>query len=122
MALMDHYSQLLGVEYLHCGFDSASCRLAVRGEHLNALGSLHGGVIFSLADIAFAAACNAAGAAYVGMQAEIRYMRRPEGKALLARAELVGNSRRMAHYQVSVTDSAGHRVALFTGSAYRLAA
>jgi len=39
-------------------FEEARCQLNVKGEHMNALGGVHGGVIFSLADIAFAMACN----------------------------------------------------------------
>lgn len=42
---------LLGVQVLHRSFEEARCQLNVKGEHMNALGGVHGGVIFSLADI-----------------------------------------------------------------------
>lgn len=116
----DRFARLLGVQHLQRSFDSATCRLVLRDEHCNALGGVHGGIIFSLADIAFAAACNAGEATYIGLQAEVRYLRTVEGDELLATAERVGASRKLAHYQVRVTDKSGNPVALFTSSAYRL--
>lgn len=117
---VDHFAQLLGVQFMKRSFKEASCYLYVRDEHCNALGGLHGGLIFSLADVAFAAACNSSDDTYIGIQAEIRYMRGGEGNELHAKAELIGESKRFAHYQVLVSDGAGNRVALFTSSAYRL--
>lgn len=118
----DSFSRLLGVQHGPSRFEEASCWLIVGSEHCNALGGIHGGVIFSLADIAFAAACNAADDTYIGMQAEVRYIRRAEGSELHATAKLVGASRKMAHYQVLVTNGQDNPVALFTSSAYKLGA
>ena len=117
---VDKFASMLGTEFLECSFDRASCRLEVNESHRNALGGLHGGVIFSLADIAFAAACNAGDAPYVGLQAEIRYMRGTRDTLLTATATRMGGTRRIAHYQVIVRDRQATDVALFTGSAYRL--
>ncbi len=66
---------LLGVQVLHRSFDEARCQLNVKDEHMNALGCVHGGVIFSLANIAFAMACNAGDAPYTGLKVDSRYMR-----------------------------------------------
>lgn len=116
----DRFAQLLGVEPLDSAFTGASCRLRLTDQHRNGLGTSHGAVIFALADIAFAAACNATEAAYIGLQADIRYLKRAEGDELTARAELVGASGRLAHYQISVSDAGHNRVALLSASAYRL--
>ncbi|WP_336848182.1 PaaI family thioesterase [Pseudomonas juntendi] len=116
----DHFAALLGVEWLHSSFDQAVCRLLISQHHRNALGGIHGGVIFSLADIAFAAACNASSAVYIGLQAEVRYMAKAEGGVQVATADLMGSSKKMAHYQVLITDHLNNRVALFSASAYRL--
>src|SRR5690606_35114018 len=86
----------------------------------NGLGTPHGAVIFALADIAFACACNASETSYIGLQADIRYLNRASGDELIAHAELVGASGRLAHYQISVNDALGNRVALLSASAYRL--
>ncbi|HBN9861353.1 TPA: PaaI family thioesterase [Pseudomonas aeruginosa] len=116
----DNFAELLGVESLHSRFEQAACRLRVGDQHRNALGGIHGGLIFSLADIAFATACNAGDAVYIGLQAEVRYMNKAEGNELTATATLMGSSRKIAHYQVLVTDSQDNRIALFSASAYRL--
>jgi len=68
----------------------------------------------------FAAACNAGDSVYIGLQAEVRYMSLAEGNELTATATLMGGSRKIAHYQVLVTDSHDKRIALFSASAYRL--
>ncbi len=116
----DRFAELLGVTSLHSNFEQAACRINVNNQHCNALGGIHGGLIFSLADIAFAAACNAGDAVYIGLQAEIRYMARAEGNELTATATLMGGSKKIAHYQVLVTDGHNNRIALFSASAYRL--
>ena len=116
----DHFAELLGIESLLSSFEQSACRLHIGEQHRNALGGIHGGLIFSLADIAFAAACNAGAAVYIGLQAEVRYMSRAEGDVLTATATLMGGSRKIAHYQVLVTDSRSTRIALFSASAYRL--
>ncbi|WP_394559196.1 PaaI family thioesterase [Aquipseudomonas alcaligenes] len=116
----DHFAQWLEVEHLESSFDGASCRLRLRPQHRNGLGTPHGAVIFALADIAFACACNATEARYIGLQADIRYIQRASGDELTAHAELVGASGRLAHYQISVHDAEHNRVALLSASAYRL--
>lgn len=116
----DHFAELLGVETLHSSFERSACRIYVGNQHHNALGGIHGGLIFSLADMAFAAACNAGSAVYIGLQAEVRYMSRAEGNVLTATATLMGTSKKIAHYQVLVTDRRDTHIALFSASAYRL--
>ncbi|MBV4458538.1 PaaI family thioesterase [Pseudomonas sp. COR58] len=116
----DYFAELLGVESLHSGFEKSACQIRLGEHHRNALGGIHGGLIFSLADIAFAAACNAGSAVYIGLQAEVRYMNGVQGDVLTATATLMGSSRKIAHYQVLVTDNGDTRIALFSASAYRL--
>lgn len=117
---VDRYAKSLGVEVVRSSFDQAICRITVGAEQRNALGGIHGGLIFSLADIAFAAACNAGDGLFIGMQAEIRYMAGARDTVLTATATRVGGSKKFAHYEVLVTDGGGHRIALFTSTAYKL--
>ena len=67
----DAFAKLLGVELLAAAEGSARLKFDPRPEHLNGLGGVHGGVIFALADIAFAVACNTRGHAAVGINAHI---------------------------------------------------
>lgn len=116
----DRFASTLGIEIVDQSFDQATCRVNVRDDCRNALGGIHGGLIFSLADIAFASACNAGEGTYIGLQAEIRYMSAPQDKVLTATASRVGGSKKFAHYEVVVSDGQQRRIALFTSSAYKL--
>lgn len=113
----DAYAARLGVECIESGFENTVCRLVIKDDHANGLGTTHGAVIFSLADIAFACACNASERTFVGVQTEIRYMRKAQGNELYAYATLVSASKRFAHYQVTVKDGHDNKIAMFTGTA-----
>ena len=115
----DKYAQYLGVEVLDVSSDEVCCKLRINESHVNGVGSVHGAVMFALADIAFAVVCNNDQIA-TGIQADIRYLNRPRGKTLHARARLVSSSKKLAHYQVDITDDNGNRCAQFSGTAYKL--
>lgn len=116
----DRFANALGVSLIQCSFDRAICQMTAQPTHQNALGGIHGGVIFSLADMAFAAACNAGDGTYIGLQAEIRYMSAPKDRILTATAQRMGGSKKFAHYQVQVTDSHNNHIALLTSTAYKI--
>jgi acyl-CoA thioesterase len=116
----DHYAQSLGVVCFASSQLLASCRLDINDQHLNGVGTVHGAVIYALADIAFACACNAGEHSFIGLQTELRFMGKVQGTQLLARAELVSSSTRFLHYQVIVTDEHENKVALFIATAYRI--
>ena len=117
----DHFAHLLNVQFLESTFEKAQCQMQLKPEHQNALGTTHGAVIFSLADITFATACNAGDGQFIGIQTEIRYMNQVKGDVIIATAQLISASRKVAHYQVEVTDQQQSKIALFTATAYRLA-
>ena len=54
----DAFARNLGITLVSAGNGASRCELIMGDEHKNGLGSLHGAVIFALADVAFAAACN----------------------------------------------------------------
>jgi acyl-CoA thioesterase len=94
----------------------ARVRMTVRAEMLNGHGTAHGGLIFALADSAFAYACNGRNLRSVAAQASIVYLEPArEGDVLVAEAEeraLVGRS---GVYQVAVRTTDGRAIAEFTG-------
>ena len=114
----DAFARNLGITLVSAGNGASRCELTMGDEHKNGLGSLHGAVIFALADVAFAAACNSVQPS-IGMQADIRYLNRPLGGTLIAEAHEISGSNKIAHYQVNVSDALGSVVAQFTGMAYR---
>ena len=94
--------------------------MRVRQEMVNGFGVAHGGIVFSLADSAFAFACNTHGAVTVSIENAITYPApiRP-GDVLTAEAREEAASRRIGYYAVEVRNQEGTMVALFRGTAYR---
>lgn len=115
----DRYAENLGIRLVDIEREYARCELDITDNHKNGLGSLHGAVIFAIADIAFAAACNSVQTS-IGMQAEIKYLNKPRGSRLIAEAKAISTSNKIGHYQVNVTDNEGTCVARFGSISYRL--
>jgi acyl-CoA thioesterase len=76
-------------------------------------------VIFTVADYAFAVACNSHGTVAVAINVSISFLRPPEGDVLVAEAAEMSRSRRLGTYDVKVRDGEGNMVATFQGMAYR---
>ena len=96
--------------------DYARVSMVVRADMLNGHGLAHGGMIFALADSAFAYACNGANHASVAAQASIVFLDKVrEGETLIAEAEEVAREGRAGVTRVSVRTGDGRSVAEFTG-------
>ena len=115
----DAFAKELGIELVEVEPGRAKVRMRVGDEHRNSVARVHGGVIFTLADYAFAVACNSYGTVAVAVNCHISYLRPPEGEALAAEAEEVSKSRRLGTDDVRVSDGEGGVVAVFRGMAYR---
>jgi len=98
----------------------ATARMVVQDKHLNGLKLAHGGAIFALADLAFAAAANSRDHVAVGINATISYIR-PAGMGdiLYARAREIFSNRTLSGYTVDVENQAGDLIATFQGTAYK---
>jgi acyl-CoA thioesterase len=105
-----------GIEIVEAGEGRSRLRMAVRADMLNGHGTAHGGMIFALADTAFAYACNSRDVRTVAAQASIVFLEPArEGDVLIAEAReqaLVGRS---GVYAVSVRSEDGRAIAEFTG-------
>ena len=117
----DAFARLLGIELVEAGSGRATVRMAVTDEHRNSVGMVHGGVMYTLADYAFAVACNSHGVPAVAVQCSISYFRPPQGAVITAEASEVSLTRRLGTYTVHVRDTDGNLVALFQGMAFRKA-
>lgn len=90
--------------------------MVVRSEMLNSHGIAHGGMIFALADTAFAYVCNGTNHATVAAQASIIFLdKAQEGETLIAEAEEVERQGRTGVTRVSVRTDNGRSIAEFTG-------
>ena len=104
----------LKIEEVRAGYARVS--MVVRADMLNGHGLAHGGMIFSLADSAFAYVCNGANHASVAAQASIVFLDKVrEGETLIAEATEVAREGRAGVTRVTVRAGDGRTVAEFTG-------
>jgi acyl-CoA thioesterase len=115
----DRFAARNGVELVEVEAGRAVARMAVGPEHLNAVGVVQGGAVFTLADFAFAVASNSRGNVAVAIEAHLTFLRATRAGVLRAEAREEGGSRRLSTCTVRVTDEGGALVALFTGTAFR---
>ncbi len=116
----DLFARHLGIELLELRPGHSRVGLTLQPYMVNGLGMPHGSVIFSLADFAFAAACNSHGRAAVALSMDIHFLNSPAPTGrLLAEAVEVRCGRRTALYRMTVTDSESNAVAELHGMAYR---
>jgi acyl-CoA thioesterase len=115
----DHLAEALGIHVLEAKEGYAKVSMKVEKMHTNALGFTHGGVIFSLADYAFAQACNFGDNVAVAVQVSIYFLKPSvEGDVLTADATRVSEGKTTGLYQATVRKG-DKPVALFTGLAYK---
>jgi len=120
MLARDAFSQWLGIEVLAVGPTTCTVRMTVRPEMLNGFGVAHGGIVFSVADSAFAFACNTQGRITVSIENSITYpVAIRVGDVLTAVAREEAASERLGYYRVDVTRQGDEIVGLFRGTAYR---
>lgn len=115
----DRYAGHSGIELVEVGPGTATVRMTVGDKHLNGVGVVHGGAIFTLADFAFAAASNSHGVIAVAINASISYVKAAKEGMLTATAGETSINPKLATYQVRVTDDAGELIATFQGMVYR---
>jgi acyl-CoA thioesterase len=105
-----------GIEIIEAGEGRSRLRMTVRPDMLNGHGTAHGGIIFSLADTAFAYACNSRNLRSVAAQASIVYLEPArEGDVLIAEAREAALVGRSGVYHVAVRSEDGRTIAHFTG-------
>lgn len=112
----DYASQALGIEIINAEPGDVTLRMTARRDMLNGFGITHGGMIFSLADTAFAFACNETDTVTVAAGADIAFLAPTrEGDTLNAHARRVSRTGRSGIYDITVTNEAGDTIALFRG-------
>ena len=115
----DQFAAFVGIKLVEARPGYAKASLELTGNHLNAVGVVQGGVIFTLADFAFAAASNSRGQVSLGINANISYFRAPKGKTLTAVAKETFLNHKLANYTVQIFDETEGIIAQFTGMVYR---
>lgn len=119
MYTRDRAARALGITVEAIGPGFARCRMAVREDMVNGHDICHGGLTFTLADTAFAYACNACNRATVALGAQISFIAPARlGDELVATASERSRTGRTGVYDVEVARADGTIVALFRGQSY----
>jgi acyl-CoA thioesterase len=121
MYARDAATHTLGIRIVHVGPGFAELAMAVRADMLNGHEICHGGFIFTLADSAFAYACNSYNLNTVASGCAIEFIAPARvDDVLAARAHERQLAGRTGVYDVEVANQRGETVALFRGKSYRI--
>lgn len=116
----DAFSKWLGIEVLEIREGYSQVKMTVRKEMANGFGIIHGGIPFSLADSAFAFACNNRNVLSVALDTSINFIKPVHiGDELVAEAKELHNGSSTGLYQIHITNQKNHMVAVFKGLCYR---
>lgn len=118
--LNDPFPRLLGVEIVELKPGYSRVRLKVTEQMTNIHGITHGGVIFTVADVAFGTASNSRGVPAVGINMNISYLRKSTpGDELVATAREENLTRHTGLYRITVENQRGELLAVASGLVYR---
>ncbi len=115
----DRYAKLSGIEIVEVSPGYCKARMQIGDTHLNSVDVVHGGALFTLADLAFAVASNSHGQVALAINAHITYLQAVSAGVLWAVATEVDKRRKLGVYDVVVSDEEGRTIATFTGMVYR---
>ncbi|MFB8388250.1 hydroxyphenylacetyl-CoA thioesterase PaaI [Microbacterium sp. NPDC055910] len=116
MLRADRASAALGMVIEHDGPEYCAVSMLVRDDMTNGFGMTHGGMVFALADTAFALACNDDEQVTVAAGADISFLAQTKaGQTLRAEARRRAGTARTGVYDVTVRDEDGSVVAEFRG-------
>ncbi|HEX9511943.1 MAG TPA: hydroxyphenylacetyl-CoA thioesterase PaaI [Puia sp.] len=120
MLKQDHFTHWLGLEIDEISIGYCKLHYSIREDMLNGFENVHGGILFSAADSAFAFACNSHGRITVALDVSITFTRPvKKGDKLTVEAKEVYLGNKTGVYDIRTTNEEGKLVALFKGTAYR---
>lgn len=116
----DGFSKWLGISVLEVSEGKSKIQMTVREEMINGFGIVHGGIAFSLADSAFAFACNNRNVLSVALDTSINFTKPVHvGDTLVAEASEIHNGKSTGLYHISIRNQHDHVVAIFKGTCFR---
>lgn len=116
----DLFSQWLGIEVVGIKEGYSKIKMTVRTEMINGFGIVHGGIAFSLADSAFAFACNNRNNLSVALDTSINFLKAVNvNDVLTAEATEIHNGRSTGLYHINITNQHKEQVSIFKGLCFR---
>ncbi len=120
MLKQDAFSKWMGLQVDKVGLGYCKLHYYVKDEMLNGFLNIHGGILFSAADSAFAFACNSHGIFAVALDVTISFTRPAKaGDLLTVEATEIYVGKKTGIYDIKTTNEKGELVAVFKGTAYR---
>ena len=120
MMQKDFFSQWLGIKIIEIKEGYSKLKMTVRKEMINGFDIVHGGIAFSIADTAFAFACNNRNNLSVALDTSINFLKPVHvGDVLVAEAKEIHNGKSTGLYHVTITNQNDHVVAIFKGTCFR---
>lgn len=116
----DKFATNAGVQLDELNDDYCVCSLKLNDGHKNAVGGVMGGVMFTLADFAFAALSNQIHSPTVAQQVSINYLSAPKGEKLIAKAVCKKSGRSSSIINVNIVDDTGRDIVQFIGTGFKL--
>jgi acyl-CoA thioesterase len=121
MFAKDAAAQGLGIEVIAIGTGTARVTMTVRHDMMNGFGICHGGLVATLADTAFAYACNSWNERTVAAGFDVQLLAAAQlGDTLVASAAVLAQGKRTGVYDVSVHNQNNQLVAVFRGRSHRV--
>lgn len=120
MLEQDLFSQWLGIQVIEIKEGYSKIQMTVRKEMINGFGIVHGGICFSLADSAFAFACNNRNNLSVALDTSINFTKAVNvGDTITAEAGELHNGRSTGLYHITIINQDNEPVAHFKGTCFR---
>jgi len=116
----DAFSKWLGIQVIEIREGYSKLQLTIRDEMVNGFGIVHGGIAYSLADTAFAFACNNRNNLSMALDCSMSFNKASKpGDTLTAEAKEIHNGRSTGLYVITITNQSDDHVALFKGTCFR---
>ena len=117
----DKFAKSIGAQLTEVREGYACAKLTIEDRHLNGAGVCQGGVIYTLADLAFAAVANSHGILSLGISNTITFIKSAQlGETIKAECTEQVNHHRLPYCDIKITNQQGEIIAIVTGLGYRM--
>ena len=117
----DKFAQSIGAQLTEVRQGYARAELTIEQHHLNGAGVCQGGVMYTLADLAFAAVANCHGILSLGISNTITFIKSAQlGEKIIAECSEQVNHHRLPYCDIKISNEKGEILAMMTGLAYRM--
>lgn len=117
----DHFANYIGAKLTEVREGFARAELTIGNQHVNAAGVCQGGVMYTLADLAFAAVANCHGTLTLGIANNITFLKSGQvGETIVAECTELLDHHRIPYCDIRIMNQQGELIAVMTGLAYRV--